>query len=70
MLTRPEVIQMQKSRSALLADPYPGKPYYQRLGQYLVGIDASASYVYRPSLCMGAWLLLRRLDTMVGATIA
>ena len=61
---------MQKSRSALLADPYPGEPDYQRLGQYLVGIDASTSYVYGPALCMGAWLLLRRLDTMVGATIA
>ena len=62
---------MQKSRSALLADPYPGEPYYQRLGQYLVGIDASASYVYGSALCMGAWTRwLRRLDTMVGATIA
>jgi hypothetical protein len=70
MLTRLEVIQMKESALALLADPYPGEPYYQRLGQYLVGIDASAGYVYGPSLCMGAWLLLRGLDAMVGATIA
>jgi hypothetical protein len=46
MLTRLEVIQMKESALALLADPYPGEPYYQRLGQYLVGIDASAGYVY------------------------
>ena len=70
MLPRPEVIQMQKSRSALLADPYPGEPYYQRLSQHLVGIDASASYVYGSAFCVGAGLLLRRLDTMVGATVA
>ena len=62
---------MQESRSALLADPYPGEPDYQRLGQYLVGIDASASYVYGPSLCMGTWTRwLRRFDFMLGATIA
>ena len=70
MLTRPEVIQMQKSRSALLADPYPGEPDYQRLGQHLVGIDASTGYVYGPALCVGAWLLLRRLDAMSGAPVA
>ena len=61
---------MQKSRSALLADPYPSEPYYQRLGQYLVGIDASASYVYGSAFGVGAWLLLRGLDAMVRATIA
>ena len=61
---------MQKSRSALLADPYPSEPDYQRLGQYLVGIDASTGYVYGSALCVGAGLLLRRLDTMLRATIA
>jgi len=70
MLRWAEVIQMKESALALLADPYPGEPYYQRLGQYLVGIDASASYVYGSALCMGAWLLLRGLDAMVRATIA
>ena len=77
MLTRPEVIQVKESvfhrpatRIPILFDPYPSKTYYQRLGQYLVGIDASAGYVYGSALCMGAGLLLRGLDAMVRATIA
>jgi len=70
MLTRPEVIQMKKSAFALLADTYPGEPYDQRLGQYLVGIDASTGYVYGSAFGVGAWLFFRRLDTMLGATIA
>ena len=70
MLTRPEVIEVEESLLAGLIYTYPGEAYHQRLGQYLVGIDASTSYVYGSAFGVGTWLFFRGLDTMLGATIA
>ena len=66
----PEVIEVKESLLAGLTYAYPGEAHHQRLGQYLVGIDASTGYVYGSPFGVGAWLFFRRLDTMLWATIA
>lgn len=54
MLSQPEVIEVKKPVFPLLLYPDPGKPYRQRLGQYLKRIDAGTSNVNGSSPCMAA----------------
>ena len=71
MLSQPEVIEVKKPVFPLLLYAYPGKPYRQRLSQYLKRIDAGTSNVNGSSLCMGAQAgSLSDLDAMARAAVA
>ena len=70
MLSQPEVIEVKKPVFPTLLYPDPGKPYRQRLGQYLKRIDAGTSNVNGSSPCMAARCFLSRLDTMARAAEA
>ena len=71
MLSQPEVIEVEESVFPLLLYPDPGKPYRQRLGQYLKRIDAGTSNVNGSSPYMAARAGgLGRLDAMARAAVA
>ena len=70
MLAIAQIVQVQESMFPLLLYAYPGKPYRQRLGQYLKRIDASAGNINGPPRCMAARAGgLGRLDAMERATV-
>ena len=54
----------------LLLYPDPGKPYRQRLGQYLKRIDAGTSNINGSSPYMAAWCFLSRFDAVARAAEA
>ena len=70
MLAIAQIVQVQESMFPLLLYAYPGKPYRQRLGQYLKRIDAGTSNVNGSSPCMAAWCFLSHFDTMARAAVA
>ena len=71
MLAIAQIVQVQESMFPLLLYPDPGKPYRQRLGQYLKRIDAGTSNVNGSSPCMGAGTAgFSRLDAMARAAVA
>ena len=71
MLAIAQIVQVQESMFPLLLYAYPGKPYRQRLGQYLKRIDAGTSNVNGSFPYMAARAGgLSRLDAMARTAVA